>query len=156
MEKYIGLALCIIIVLLIKYQYELKNRPAFWSGGVFLVMGDDSLVPVKWNQFEMHIPADSVIKGVFLAGAHRNMMPSVSFRLGRPNDETFTKTDSLYCYLLEESDNGVFQYYCEPICGKDFDMAILDVNSAMSWKGYRSTHNDGSYYSHILINLQDK
>ncbi len=132
-----------------------KKKLTPWSGGVFLVMGDDSLVQVDWSRFESNIPTKSIIKGVFIAGARANMAPEVSFRrFLRNKDARLTKEMVSYCQY--ETDNGVYQIYCDPMDGSRFDFFMLDVFAPYPWKGHKSTSKDNDYLNYVMIHFRDE
>lgn len=135
----------------------IRRRLTPWSGGVFFVMGDDSLVPVKWSKYEWDIPTNSVIKGVFLAGARANMVPDVHFRrfLRDKEGQRDGLSKEMVSYYQYESDNGVYQIYCDPMDGSRFNFFLLDAFAPYPWKGYKNTSRDRGYYNFVFVHFRD-
>jgi hypothetical protein len=150
------IALILFVILCPCISYIIVRRKIIpWNGGVFLVMEDDSLIPIKWGQYDSSLPSSAVIKGLFLAGAHANMMPKASFRLiSRTAQEHLIK--DMYHYRLVEDDQGVFQFYCTPLQGEDLSMVVLDVSAPYPWKGWGKHHGQAGYYKHICIHFDEK
>lgn len=120
------------------------------------MMGDNSLIPVRWknSSVDYNIPTNSVIKGVFLAGARVSMMPSVSFRrMLRPEKGKLSK--EMISYEQYEGDGGVYQIYCDPMDGARFSSFFLDVYAPYPWSGYKIIESNGDYYAHVWVHFQD-
>lgn len=135
----------------------IRGRITPWSGGIFFVMGDDTLVPVNWGKTQYDISQDAVIKGVFLAGAKENMMPRVSFRkVLRGKDMELTP--EMFSYqLIEASDqNGVYMIYSDLMDGKRFSCFILDVSAPYPWSGSDGYHPNMGYHNHVWVNFREK
>ncbi|MFA5934771.1 MAG: hypothetical protein WC827_02735 [Candidatus Paceibacterota bacterium] len=90
-----------IIILLVISVLRLSGRETYkkWSGGVFYILDDDSLIPAQ--QF-VEIPKGKEAKGIFIAGVKKENMPFVDFTI-------FDKEDKIVLIgsFAKEENNGV-------------------------------------------------
>jgi hypothetical protein len=90
-----------IIVLLVVSVLKLSCRETYkkWSGGVFFILDDDSLIPAE--SFAK-IPEGKEAKGIFIAGVKKENMPFVDFTIFDKKDEIV-----LIGSFAKEENNGV-------------------------------------------------
>lgn len=141
------IAVILFIILCPCVSYILVRRKLIpWNGGVMLLMGNDSLVPIDFSKHSFPLDSEWQIKGVFLPGALKYNLPEVGVR-----------AEKRVCYSYVEADGGVYVIFDEPLSCKNVNsFFILDVASAFPWKGApekRGPH-DNYYRNHISFDFK--
>lgn len=114
-----------------------KKKLIPWNGGVMVLMGDDSLVPLDFSESKFVLKDGWEIKGFFLPGAMRHSLPQINVRVKK----------SVY-YRYDERDGGVYVLFDEYLSAKNvYPYFFLDVASSSPWKGqYQKSRDSWSCY----------
>ncbi len=140
-----NLALILFCILCPCISYIIVKRMIIpWTGGVYLVMGDDKKVLVDFSGLDTKIQYDSTVKGIFLSGARANMMPSVSLRRFL-RCKTQKLSVEMVSHYLYEGDDGVYQMFCRPMEGSEFHFFLVDVYAPYPWRGHMNKCKNGYY-----------
>lgn len=150
----IAIVLFIILCPCVSY-IVVKKRLVPWSGGVFLLVENDALIPVRWGRPDWGIGSKTIVKGFFLPGAKPWALPQVTIRGPYFNDKEKGWSIS---YWYAESENGVYVMLNKQLESKDIKFFVLDVTSTHPWKGgeFSRVLQDKFYYRHIGIHFTDK
>lgn len=76
----IAIILFIILCPCISY-IVVKKKLIPWNGGVMILMGDDSLVPIDFSESKFVLKEGWEIKGFFLPGALRHSLSDIHVRI---------------------------------------------------------------------------
>jgi hypothetical protein len=139
--RLVAFALYTILWPFVSY-YFIRRKIAPWSGGAFLVMGDETLRPIDW-EYRPTLPSGSTIKGIFLAGATVTLVPHVNISVGLRNDSLDPRKRCCY-YMPIQNPDGVLLDFCEPMCGTQTRWCDIVISSAFSWRGaegFKGTRN---------------
>ncbi len=120
-----------------------KKQLIPWNGGVMILMGDDSLVPIDFRENKFALSEGWEIKGFFLPGALKHSLPDINVRVEK----------SVY-YRHYEKDGGVYVIFDESLNAKNVQSYfLLDVTSSSPWKGQSKKDGVGwnRYYNLIIF-----
>lgn len=150
--------LLVIIVVSVIILWRIKKRITPWSGGIQLIMGDGSFLPVRFGRPCLGIGAKSVVRGFLLPGALPWMLPEVT--VSSLCSRVRSRPQEYRTYLNYESTEagGSCIILDKPILGEDIEYFMLGVTSAYPWKGCgepRKRSGFTTYGNHVLIHFDD-
>lgn len=161
MNTFTAIALCLIIGLLIKHQYD-SSRPATWSGGVFLVMEDDSMIKLNSDNDKCNkkacvtLPASAVIKGVYLFEAKNRFLSSIHIEIGNITSKGYLSECPKDNPIIMENNDGLYQLYPQPINVEGETQIWISVYYSQPFNGSKTDRSGEVYYADYHIGIKQE
>jgi len=116
------IAIILFVILCPVVSYTLiKKKIMPWSGGILLIINDDELMVMNGGNF-WNLKSETIVKGIYLAGARRESMPSVilfNYMSAGNTMETW--------YMHIEDSGGVKVLFQKPLTKNEIDASIRGV-----------------------------
>ena len=134
----------------------MKSRIIPWHGGVYLILQDQSLLPVRWKRPNWGIESKTVVIGIFLPGAVPWALPEIEVNK-RSLDGVQCGPAGRYTYLgTNGGTNIVFE---KPLVGDELVSFHLSVTCLHPWNGYNRYESSSGfmvYRNHVEIHFCDR
>ena len=133
----------LIITILITLRMNKNDKYNKWSGGVFIIKGDDSLMPLDFSETDAKLKEDIVVKGIYIGGAKKENMPFVDYMVYVKQISYEAKPERvLLGRKITEDGNGVAITFAESFQRGKYGNIAIEICANHPWNFWRKNSLD--------------